>query len=166
LTARRSDGSIDAVLKRRFVWVLAVTFVVAGVYFAGSHGFEHWAGQALQKAAPQARRVVPATAKHVLRESREHLPVYGPSSIWIARKSGSIVYFGIVGLFVLALRKRRATSLSETLLVTLVAGVGMSTIVEIFEWPEGFGDELFDLACGALGGLAAGSIAWWLRSRT
>jgi hypothetical protein len=104
---------------------------------------------------------VPRPAKEILRESREHLPVYGHASQWLARKAASVAYFGIVGVFVLVLRRRRAASLRETLVVTVVSGVGMSAIVELFEWPEEFADQVFDLACGAFGGVIAG-IAWWL----
>jgi len=154
---------------RRLVWVLLLIFVLAGVYLAWTSRFESWAGRQLQKAVPTARHVIPRPAKEILRESREHLPIYGPATQWLARKSASVVYFGIVGFFVLALRKRKPTSLKETLLVTVVAGVGMSTVIEILEFPfgEAFGSELFDLGCGAVGGLAAGLIAWpWLRQRS
>ncbi len=147
---------------RRLVWLLLLVFVLAGVYLALTTRFERWAGHQLQKAVPAARHVIPRPAKEILRESREHLPVYGPATQWLARKSASIVYFGIVGVFVLALRKRKPTSLKETLLVTVVAAVGMSTVIEILEFPFGepFGSELFDLGCGAVGGLTAGLIAW------
>ena len=147
--------------RRRIIWALAILFILLGVYMAGTQRFERWAGQELEKAAPTARRVVPLPAKKILRESREHLPVYGHASQWLARKAASIVYFGIVGVFVLALRKRRAASLRETLVVTVVSGIVMSAIVEVFEWPEEIADQVFDLACGALGGAIAG-IMWWL----
>lgn len=147
---------------RRLVWVALIGFVLAGMYLAWTQRFEQWAGEQLQKAAPVARQVIPKPAKQILREGREHLPVYGETSTWLARKSASIVYFGIVGLFALKLRKRKPASLGETLLVTFVAGVGMSLIIEILEYPFGepFDSELFDLACGAAGGIAAGLIAW------
>ena len=131
------------------------------MYLAGTQSFERWAGEQLEKAAPTARRVVPPPVKKILRESREHLPVYGEASRWLARKAASVAYFGIVGLLVLVLRRRRVASLRETLVVAVVGGVGMSAIVEIFEWPEDVADQVFDLACGALGGVIAG-IAWWL----
>jgi hypothetical protein len=157
--------ALDLGARRRFVWLLAAVFVLIGVYLAASHRFENWAGEALRQAAPTARRVIPTRAKKILREGAEHLPVYGETSTWVARKSGSVVYFGIVALLALVIRKRRPTSLRETLLVTVAAGVGMSTIVEIFEWPEAFGSELFDLGCGAAGGLIAGLLAWWWMKR-
>ena len=147
--------------RRLLVWVLAILFILLGVYMAGTQRFERWAGQELEKAAPTARRVVPLPAKKILRESREVLPVYGHASQWLARKAASVAYFGIVGVFVLALRKRRAASLREVLLVTVVSGIVMSAIVEVFEWPEEIADQVFDLGCGALGGVIAG-IAWWL----
>ena len=156
---------LDQRARRRIVWLLAVVFVMIGVYLAASHRFENWAGEALRQAAPTARRVIPSPAKKILRKGVEHLPVYGETSTWVARKSGSVVYFSIVALLALVIRKRRPTSLGETLLVTIAAGIGMSTIVEIFEWPEDLGDELFDLGCGAVGGLVAGLLAWWLRHR-
>jgi hypothetical protein len=139
---------------------LAILFILLGVYLAHTQRFERWAGKQLEKAAPAARRVVPLPAKKILRESREHLPVYGEASQWLARKAASVAYFGIVGLFVVALRRRRAASLKETLIVTVISGVGMSAIVELFEWPEEVADQVFDLACGALGGVVAG-VAWW-----
>jgi heme A synthase len=149
--------------RRRLVWVLAMLFILLGVYMAGTQRFERWAGQQLEKAAPTARRVVPLPAKRILRESREHLPVYGHASQWVSRKGASVVYFGLVGLFVLWLRKRRPESLKETLLVTVAGGVGMSLIVEIVEAPGGepFNSQLFDLGCGALGGIVAG-VVWWM----
>jgi hypothetical protein len=147
--------------RRWLVWVVAILFIALGVYMAGTQRFERWAGQQLERAAPTARRVVPRPAKEILREGREHLPVYGHASQWLARKAASVVYFGIVGLFVLVLRRRRAASLRETLVVTVVSSVGMSAIVELFEWPEELADQLLDLGCGALGGLVVG-IAWWL----
>ena len=140
--------------------LLVIVFVIAGIALASTHGFEHWAGRALEKAAPAARRDIPIPAKRVLRETRERLPVYGSTSVWLARKSASVVYFGVVGLFVLAVRRRTAASLVEALLVTVTAGVGMSAVIEIFEFPEELADVVFDLACGALGGLIAGVIAW------
>jgi hypothetical protein len=154
--------SNPTIIRRRIVWALAIVFILLGVYMAGTQRFERWAGRQLEKAAPTARRVVPAPAKAILRESREALPVYGNASQWLARKGASVAYFGVVGLFVLLLRKRRPASLTETLFVTVLGGVGMSAIVEIFEWPEELTDQLFDLGCGALGGVIAG-IAWWIR---
>lgn len=139
----------------------AILFILLGVYMAGTQRFERWAGRELQKAAPTARKVVPLPAKKILRESREALPVYGNASQWLARKAASVAYFGIVGVFVLMLRRRRAASLREVLVVTVVSGIVMSAIVEVFEWPEELADQVFDLGCGALGGLIAG-IAWWL----
>ena len=154
-TTNPNDG------RRRIIWSLTIIFILLGVYLAGSHRFERWAGEQLEKAAPAARRVVPLPAKKILRESREHLPVYGEPSQWLARKAASVAYFGVVGLFVLAVRRRRAASLRETLAVAIVSAVGMSAIVEIFEWPEDVADQVFDLASGALGGVIA-AIAWWL----
>lgn len=147
------------------IWLLALAFALIGAYFAWTQRFERWAGQGIEHAAPIARRVIPAPAKRVLRKSREHLPVYGETGAWLARKGGSVVYFGIVGLFVLKLRKRRPASLGQTLAVTVTAGVAMSTIIEVLEWPfgEAFGSEMFDLACGAAGGLISGLLARWLR---
>jgi hypothetical protein len=156
-------------LRRRLIWLLVVAFVIAGGYFACTARFERWAGPELQRAAPVARRVIPLPAKQIIREAREALPVYGPPSQWLARKSASIVYFGIVSAFVLVLRRRRPTTLRETLLVTVLAGTTMSLIVEILEWPFGepFVSELFDLGCGAVGGVATGLLAWiWLRPRS
>ena len=86
---------------------------------------------------------------------------------WVARKAGSVVYFGIIAVFVLALRKRKPASLGGALLVTVVAAVAMSAIVEILEFPEEIGDEIFDLGCGACGGLIAGLVAWpFVKKRT
>jgi hypothetical protein len=140
-----------------------IVFIVAGIAIAWTRGFEHWASRALEKAAPAARRDIPAPAKRVLRETRERLPVYGSASTWVVRKSASVVYFGGVGLLVLALRRKTSASLSQTLLITLAVGIGMSALIEIIESPEDLSDVLFDLACGALGGVGAGVIAWaWL----
>jgi hypothetical protein len=151
---------------RRFVLVAVVIFVIVGIVLASTHGFEMWAGRALERAAPAARREIPAPAKRVLRETRERLPVYGNTSTWVARKSASIVYFGGVALFVLALRLRTPSSLLATLLVTVTAGIGMSAIIEVVEFPEELGDVVFDLACGAAGGVAAGLLAWvWIAKR-
>jgi uncharacterized membrane protein SirB2 len=151
---------------RRLFWALAIAFVLLGIFVAASRDFERWAGQELQEAAPAARQALPAPAKAVLRKGREILPIYGAASDWVVRKSASIVYFGIVGLFALAARRRRPETLRETLLVTVLAGVGMSLIVEILEWPEALGSEIFDLACGAVGGVIAGFVAWlWLRRK-
>ena len=148
--------------------LFAVTaFIIVGIALAWTHGFEYWVGRALEKAAPAARRELPAPAKRVLRETRERLPVYGSTSTWVARKSASVIYFGGVGLFVLALRRKTPASFWRTLLTTLVAGVGMSALIEIIEFPEDVSDVLFDLACGALGGVGAGVIAWaWLVRHT
>jgi len=148
--------------RRTIVWALAIAFVIAGMYLAWTRGFEQWAGRGLERAAPQARRALPSPARHVLRETKEHLPVYGRTSQWLARKSLSIVYFAIVGWFALAVRRRKPESLAETLLVTVVAGVGMSTIIEILEAPFGeqLPSQLFDIGCGAVGGLVSGTSAW------
>jgi hypothetical protein len=142
-----------------------VAFAIIGVYLAHTHGFERWAGHELSKAGPVARRVIPTPAKRVLRESREALPVYGSATTWLARKSASVAYFGLFSYFVLALRKRRPTSLGETLLVTVVAGIAMSALIELIEYPEEIADEIFDLSCGALGGLIAGALNWWIWAR-
>ena len=140
--------------------VAVIVFVVIGIALAWTGGFEHWAGREMQKAAPVARRDLPTSAKRVLRATKERLPVYGHTSTWLARKSASVIYFGGVGLFVLALRRKPAASLWQAVLITLVAGVGMSALIEIVEYPEELDDVLFDLACGAAGGLASGVIAW------
>ena len=141
-------------------------FIVVGVFVAGKQGFEKRVGNEIQKAAPVARKVIPLPAKRVLREGRELLPVYGPTGQWLARKGASVVYFGVVGLFVLTLRRRKPGSLGQTLLVTVASGVAMSAIIEVFEFPEEIADQIFDLCCGALGGLVSGCIAWWwLRRR-
>lgn len=140
--------------------LLAIIFVVAGIVVAATHTFETWAGRELSEAAPSARKVVPAPAKKVLHETRELLPVYGATSVWLARKSASVIYFGAVGVFILALRKRKPTSLLGTLLVTVISGVAMSAVIEIVEFPEELADEIFDLACGALGGVLSGLAAW------
>ncbi len=151
---------------RFLTWCIVVIFVLLGLFVARTHRFERWAGHELQRAVPEARRSIPAPAKRALEETREHLPVYGSSSTWLARKSASVVYFGVVGIFVLALRRRRPASIQETILVTVLAGVGMSAIVEILEAPEELGDVLFDLGCGAAGGMIAGFIAWiWIARR-
>ena len=159
---------MSALNRRRLLWALLLAFVLAGAYFAWTTKFERWAGGELELAAPAARRVLPPPAKHILRASREHLPVYGAPAVWLARKSASIVYFAIVAWFVLALRRRRPASLRETLLVTVIAGMGMSAIVEILEAPFGeqLPSQLFDIGYGAVGGLGAGLLAWpWLRDR-
>lgn len=145
---------------KRLLWLLAILFVIAGVYLAWTEKFEHRAGEALHQAAPAARQIVPVPAKRIFREILAHLPVYGATSSWLARKSGSIVYFGIVAGFVLVLRKRKPTTLAGTLLVTVLAAVAMSAMVEILEFPEEISDEIFDLSCGACGGVIAGLVAW------
>jgi hypothetical protein len=147
-------------ISRRLTLLGVITFIVIGIAVAWTHGFEKWAGRALERAAPVARREIPAPAKRVLRETRERLPVYGTTSTWVARKSASIVYFGGVGLFVLALRRKKPSSLLETFMVTVGSGIGMSALIEIIEIPEELGDVLFDLGCGAVGGIASGLIAW------
>lgn len=154
--------------KRSLIWLLACAFLLVGAYFAWTARFERWAGEELREAAPVARRVIPIPGKQLIRKTQEHLPVYGHPSQWLARKSASIVYFGVAAAFVLALRRRRPSTLNETLLVTVAAGVGVSMIVEILEWPfgEAFGSEIFDLGCGLVGGIVAGLLAWiWLRPR-
>lgn len=140
-------------------------FIIIGVYLAAEQGLEKRVGRELEKAAPVARKIIPLPAKRILSEGRQLLPIYGPTGQWLARKGASIVYFGVVGVFVLALRRRKATSLGEILVVTTVAAVAMSAIIEIFELPEELPDQIFDLLCGALGGLVFGFLAWWWRRK-
>jgi hypothetical protein len=66
---------------------------------------------------------------------------------------------------VLALRRRKVRSLAQILTITVVSGVVMSAVIEVFEFPEEIADEILDLGCGALGGFIAGLIAWWWRRR-
>lgn len=161
--SNKENGDGQSRLKKhiqQLLRLLAILFVVAGIYLAWTEKFEQRAGEALHQAAPAARQIVPVPAKRIFREILAHLPVYGATSSWLARKSGSVVYFGMVGVFVLALRKRKPTSLGRTLLVTVVAAVAMSANVEILEFPEEISDEIFDLGCGACGGVIAGLVAW------
>jgi len=162
---KSSNVKSQSQVARQLLLVLVLVFVAVGIYAAWTHRFEDWAGRELEKAAPAAHHALPEPAKAVLRETREHLPIYGNTTTWLARKSASIVYFGIVAAFVLALRKRRPESLKETLLVTIAAGAGMSTIIEILEAPfgEAFGSQMFDIGCGVVGGLIVGLLAWSLR---
>ena len=148
-------------VSRNLLLLLALVFCLIGIAVAYQQGFEKRAGRALEKAAPVARRVIPRPAKVVLREIRDWLPVYGPAGQWLARKGASIVYFGVVGAFVLAIRRRKPQTLLGTLAVTTIAAIAMSAFIEVLEWPEEIDDELFDLFCGAVGGLLAGAAAWW-----
>ena len=147
--------------RRALLLTVVVVFCLLGILIAYQQGFEKRAGGALEKAAPVARRVLPEPAKSVLRQIREWLPIYGSTGQWLARKSASIVYFGAVGAFALALRRRKPQTLAQTLLITVVAAVAMSAFIEVLEYPEEIDDQLFDLGCGALGGVAAGLLAWW-----
>jgi len=145
---------------------MAVVFIIIGVVVAAQHGFQQRVGRQIEKAAPAARKVIPEPAKRVLREGRELLPIYGPTGQWIARKAGSVVYFGVVGVFVLAIRRRKTRTFMQVLATTTLSGVAMSAIIELFELPEELADQVFDLLCGALGGVIFGLIAWWwLRRR-
>ena len=117
-------------------------------------------GREIEKAAPVAHRVIPAPAKSVLRRVRELLPIYGSTGQWLARKGASVVYFGVVSVLVWAARRRKPARLATTLLITVSAGVLMSALIELLEFPEEFGDEIFDLLCGATGGALGGWITW------
>lgn len=161
----KAPNTVGTSTRTKWLWAAAVLFIIIGVFIAGEHGFQNRVGRELEKAAPVARKVIPPPAKKVLREGRELLPIYGDTGPWIARKAGSVVYFGAVGLFVLAFWRRKALSLWQTLAVTVLSGMAMSTLVEIFEYPEELYDELFDVACGALGGIISGLLAWWWRRR-
>lgn len=152
LTPRRSLGPLLAV---------AFLFIVVGAIVAAQQGFEKRVGHQLEKAAPIARKVIPVPAKRVLREGRELLPIYGPAGQWFARKTASVIYFGIVGVFVLAMRRRKITTLRQTLITSMLAATAMSAVIEIFELPEELADQVFDLLCGAAGGLAFGLLTWW-----
>ncbi|MDQ6781406.1 MAG: hypothetical protein M3Z37_09690 [Candidatus Eremiobacteraeota bacterium] len=159
-----SHDSADPVKPPRYrgpLLVLTFLFIIVGVIVAFQQGFEIRVGHQLQKAAPVARRVLPPPAKRVLREGRELLPIYGPAGQWLARKGASVVYFGIVGVFVVAIRRRKITTLRQTLITSVLAATAMSAVVEIIEWPEAFGSEMFDLLCGAVGGLGCGLLTWW-----
>lgn len=148
------------------LWAAFLIFILIGAYVQGKQDFEKRVGGEIQKAAPVARKVIPQPAKSVLREGRELLPIYGPTGQWLARKGASVVYFGVVGLFVLAMRRRKAVTLGQILLVTVTSGVVMSAIVELLQLPEELTNQIFDLACGAVGGLISGFLAsWWLRKQ-
>ena len=99
---------------------------------------------------------------------RELLPIYGTTGQWLARKGASIVYFGVVSMLVWAAKRRKPTTLASTLLITVIAGTLMSAVIELLELPEEIGDQIFDLACGATGGLFGGLLAWswWRRHAT
>jgi hypothetical protein len=110
------------------------------------------------------RRILPAPVKRILASIRDRLPIYGQTPVWLVRKIASIFYFGTVGLFAVALRRRSTQTTLAVFTVTIVAGVAMSAIIEVFEYPEEIDDVILDLGCGALGGCAAGLLAaWWLR---
>lgn len=84
-----------------------------------------------------------------------HLPIYEDPAAWFVRKAASVVFFGTVGAVARIVAGRRITSASRALLVVVGAAVAMSLAIEIYEYPESIGDEAFDLACGAVGGLIA-----------
>ncbi|MBC5805404.1 MAG: hypothetical protein DLM53_03050 [Candidatus Eremiobacter antarcticus] len=146
------------------IWLLAAGFCILGVFVAGTHDFERQGGRQIQKAAPAVRRILPAPVKRILAGIRDRLPIYGKTPVWLVRKVGSVFYFGIVGLFAVALRRRVTQTTLGVFTVTILAAVAMSAIIEAFEFPEEIDDVILDLACGAVGGVMAGLLAvWWLR---
>jgi len=150
--------------RRRLIWLLAAGFCILGVFVAGTHDFERQGGRQIQKAAPAVRRILPAPVKRILAGIRDRLPIYGKTPVWLVRKVGSVFYFGIVGLFAVALRRRVTQTTLGVFTVTILAAVAMSAIIEAFEFPEEIDDVILDLACGAVGGVMAGLLAvWWLR---
>lgn len=161
----KTPATVGTSTRTKLLWAAAVLFIIIGVFIAGEHGFQNRVGRELEKAAPVARKVIPPSAKKVLREGRELLPIYGDTGPWLARKAGSVIYFGAVGVFVLALWRRKTLSPWQILAVTVLSGMAMSVLVEAFEYPEELSDELFDVACGALGGIISGLLAWWWRRR-
>lgn len=156
-------------MRNRLLLIGTIVLCLLGIYLAGTHRIEHRLGRALAKAAPAARRVLPASVKEALRDLAEMLPITERPFDWTARKAGSVVYFGIVAFFVtqLRLRGRAPRSFGSILVTAVIAGVLMSGLIELLEAPEWEADVVFDLMLGAVGGLLAsiGVFLWQRMSR-
>lgn len=121
---------------------------------------------ALALLAALSHRIYPLTlyAPHVVRHTISSLPGgwairelfldEGYTPQLLVRKFDSVIAFAIVGVFI-ALAKRRLRSRDRILTAALWVG-GLSTIIEILQRfvgsTESFGSNLFDIACGAIGG--------------
>ncbi len=80
------------------------------------------------------------------------------SPVKFLRKTYSIVAFAIVGLFAAPLIPRKSRILGDAILVA-----AFSTVIEFVQKltgsEESFASNLFDVACGAVGGIA-GALVW------
>ena len=111
---------------------------------------------------PGARVVMRQIQKHTdLRGDERRLPPRARRWLTVSivlRKTYSIGAFAIVGFFVAPLLRRRVRVRGDAATVA-----AFSTVIEIVQKatgsPEGYASNLFDIGCGAVGGVL-GSLAW------
>lgn len=121
---------------------------------------------ALALLAALSHRIYPLTlyAPHVVRHAVSSLPGgwavrelfidEGYTPQLVVRKFYSVIAFAIVGIFV-ALSKRQLPARDRIVAAAVWVG-GLSLVIEILQRfggsTESFGSNLFDIACGAIGG--------------
>ena len=135
--------------RRAAVWIAGIGFCLLAFYLALTRSFEF----AVAAYVRGALNGLPAPVHAFVASALSHLPVDEDPAAWIVRKAASIVFFGIVGVIASIIAGRRLTSPRSRGWLVFGAAIAMSGAIEIYERPEPLDDIVFDLICGAAGGL-------------
>lgn len=136
---------------RVLAWVGGIALCGVAFYLAATRSFEF----AVAGVVRDMLRALPPSGQAMAHVVFSHLPVDEDPAAWLVRKAASVIFFGIVAVLARVVAGGRVRTRSARSWLVLAAGVGMSAAIEVYEWPEPFGDIAFDLACGLIGGLLA-----------
>jgi len=133
-------------VRRVVIIVGGVAFCLLAFWLAHTRSFEF----AVAEHVRDALHSLPAP---LVMAVLTHLPINEDPAAWIVRKAASVGFFAIVGVLARALAGGRIVQRSKREWLVFGAAVAMSAAIEIYERPEPADDVLFDLACGAVGGI-------------